>query len=378
MNKFGLVGIIDEDPFNYQTWSGSSRYFFEALKDKGVLVDAISADAGPYKRRLAQLVSFAPNLNEWKRRYHLNTFLFKQMSKTAIEKLLPIKDKFDAILQVGAWYNILDCKPLHDKIFCSYHDGNLATQLKRPDSHYDKNARYVRRGLDYERRLYQGLDLIFPMSEWLRNSFIKDFNCPPDKVFAVGAGVNLKYIPEIISKDYSKHNILFIGIDFERKGGRVLLDAFKIVKREIQDACLTIIGPNLTDVPDGVISHGRIMKNTFEGEERLHTAYLNATIFVMPSIYEPFGIVFAEAMAHKLPCIGTKLCAMPEIIDHEKTGLILPYDDVKTIAYKIIELLRDEKTLQQFGNAGYKKYINNYTWEAVSKKIVAIINGVLS
>ena len=375
MNNLSLVGVINEDPFDPLTWSGSSRFFFRALKEEGVLVDAISADPGGLCKGIAQIMSFSPKLNEWKRKYHLSTYLFKQMSKRAAKKLMAIQEGFDAILQVGAWYDLLDCKHLQDKFFFSYHDGNLATQLKRPDVSFDLDARYIQKALDFEKRLYNGLDLIFAMSEWLRTSFVEDFGCDPDKVVAVGAGVNLKHIPEIPSKDYSKKNILFIGVDFERKGGRIILDAYKIVKKEIPDATLTIIGPHINNLPDGAVSLGRIMKNNPKGEKKLHQAYLEATIFVMPSFYEPFGIVFGEAMAHKLPCIGTDTCAMPEIIDNGKSGFIVPPGNSKILGNRIIDLFRNEKELQRFGEAGYRKYLDNYTWKRVSQKIANAISN---
>lgn len=374
MHDFGLVGIIDEDPLDPMTWSGSSKFFFEGLRNEDVLVDAMSADPGALYRRIAMIRSFFPNLNEWRRRYHLNTYLFKQMSRKVEKKLIPIKEQFDVILQVGAWYDLKNIKRLQGKFFCSYHDGNLATQLKRPDIAVNIKAGYIQKALDFERNLYGNLDLIFTMSEWLRRSFIDDFSCDPDKVIAVGAGVNLKYVPEIKNKDYSKHNILFIGVDFKRKGGGILLDAFKIVRKEIPGATLTIIGPQLNDLPDGVISGGRIVKNSHSGEEKLHDAYLNATAFVMPSFYEPFGVAFAEAMAHKLPCIGTNSCAMPEIIDNDKTGYIVPSGDCEALASRIIDLFKDEKELQRLGEAGYRKYLENYTWEKVSQKIIKAIS----
>ena len=59
--------------------------------------------------------------------------------------------------------------------------------------------------------------------------------------------------------------------------------------------------------------------------------YSAAEVVVMPSFYEPFGIVFAEAMAHKLPCIGGNSCAIPEIIDNEKTGFIVPPGNSKIL-----------------------------------------------
>ena len=62
-------------------------------------------------------------------------------------------------------------------------------------------------------------------------------------------------------------------------------------------------------------------------------------MFVMPSLYEPYGIVFAEAMAHRLPCIGADNCAMPEIIKHGETGYVVPVRDEMALANRLVARL---------------------------------------
>ena len=97
--------------------------------------------------------------------------------------------------------------------------------------------------------------------------------------------------------------------------------------------------------------------------------YSKATVFVMPSIYEPFGIVFAEAMAHKLPCIGTNNCAMPEIISENKSGFLVPVEDSHILAKRIIEILKTPELAEEMGIYGYEKYRQNFTWGRVAEKI---------
>jgi hypothetical protein len=70
------------------------------------------------------------------------------------------------------------------------------------------------------------MDFIFPMSKWLANSFVKDFGVNPNKVFPVGAGINLPYIKNVEKKKKENLRILFVGKAFERKGGKLLLEAF--------------------------------------------------------------------------------------------------------------------------------------------------------
>ena len=237
MNK-KILGIMDEDPFNPQSWSGSSLYFFNSLQSNNALYAAISAMPSERVQLLYKALSFQPNVQKWKFRYHLNTAFFNQMTRTAEKKINALdSNDFDVILQVGAWYNFTD---VQNKTFASYHDGNLATRLKSPYGYPNISERYIKKAYRYERDLYEHMDFIFPMSRWLAQSFIDDFKIDASKVIPVGAGINLPRIKHPEAKDPEKPIILFVGKDFERKGGHVLLDAFKEVRKKIKNTELVI------------------------------------------------------------------------------------------------------------------------------------------
>jgi len=214
------------------------------------------------------------------------------------------------------------------------------------------------------------------MSQWLANSFVKDFGCDKDKVIAVGAGINLPTIRPI-ERNYINYNLLMVGKDFRRKGGNYLLDAFVKAKRTLPKLTLTLIGPQLENLPDGVECLGFVDKRSPEGLQQLFDAFERASLFVLPSLYEPFGIALVEAMAHRIPCIGTRNCAMPEIIVENETGYLVPVADSDAIAEKIIEAFADEKNYFAMCNKAYERYLANYTWSAVTQKITAAISARL-
>jgi glycosyltransferase involved in cell wall biosynthesis len=369
-----ILGVIDEDPFNPQTWSGSSLYFFNSLQSNNALYTAISATPSKRVQLLYKTLSFHPNIQNWKFKYHLNTSFFNQMTKAAEDRIATLNpDNFDTILQVGAWYNFTN---FQNKTFASYHDGNLATRLNSPYGYPNIQKKYIEKAFRYERELYEQMDFIFPMSKWLAHSFINDFKIDAAKVIPVGAGINLPRVNDPIIKNPDKPKILFVGKDFERKGGHVLLDAFRDIKKKIKNVELIIVGPiNIQDLPEGVRCEGFISKNSDEGMEKLLTLYSEASIFVLPSLYEPFGIAFAEAMAHKLPCIGTNNCAMPEIIDNGINGFIVEPNNSKLLADRIYTLLEDHDLRESMSESAYNKYYTNYRWEIVTKKIINVLNG---
>lgn len=369
-----LVGVIDGDPFDPLLWSGSSRCLFDALQQRGALRAAIPAVAGTVERAIYKALSIQSDIARWRFRYHLHLGYYGAMTRQAKRALARVPaTEYDAILQVGAWYDLTgDGKPV-----VSYHDGNLAVLLRSPYGHPKIAARHIDATLRYERELYRRIALVFPMSQWLADSFVGDNGISHRKVFPVGAGVNLPHIRGTKGKDYTVPRVLFVGLDFERKGGPDLLEAFKLVRREIPDAELTIIGRSLPDPPPGVRSLGPLSKANPADVERLLEEYYRATLFVMPSLYEPFGIVFGEAMAHRCPCIGTNICAMPEIIEHGRTGFVVPPSDPAALARQMIALLKEPAMAREFGERGHQKYLRDLTWEAVTGKICDTIDREL-
>ena len=99
--------------------------------------------------------------------------------------------------------------------------------------------------------------------------------------------------------------------------------------------------------------------------------YRQASLFVLPTLREAFGLSFLEAMAHQLPCIGTNIQAIPEIIDNEKTGFTVPILDETKLAEKIILLLKDEKLMKKMGDEGYNKIKEYFNWNLVASRMLS-------
>ena len=105
-NNIRIVGVIDDSPFHYETWSGSSYHFFKALQNEEVLVEAISAKPPKYMEVMYKVLSIQNDIAMWRFKYHLNTGYYYQRTRIAKKKLSAIpSDAFNVILQIGASYN---------------------------------------------------------------------------------------------------------------------------------------------------------------------------------------------------------------------------------------------------------------------------------
>jgi glycosyltransferase involved in cell wall biosynthesis len=96
---------------------------------------------------------------------------------------------------------------------------------------------------------------------------------------------------------------------------------------------------------------------------------LKSSIFCLPTKREPFGIVFIEAMMHKLPIVSNKIGALPDFVTDNENGFLVDAGDVEALAEALIKLLDNPEICKNFGEKGYSKVANTYTWEKVGERL---------
>jgi glycosyltransferase involved in cell wall biosynthesis len=372
-----ILAVTPGPPFAPETFSGSSAALLHALEHRGALAGAVDgrATAITFAERAA---SFAPDMERWKQRANAGASVLSPLARSAMSRLSAARaraavDGADTLLQLTGYFD--PGRPRPGVMRCSYHDGNLAGFLRRPDLKIAPDARFARWSLAYERRLYDSIDLIFCMSEQLRRSFLSDFGQDPGKVVTVGAGANVA-TAEVPARDYSPPRFLFVGKQWERKGGPVVLRAFARLHDEVPDAELVIAGPSTlsVDLP-GVELVGRVSRDGDGGADSMAALYRRATAFVMPSLYEPLGVAVLEAMAAGLPCIASTGGALPELIEEGVTGYLVPPGDEDALLARMRELALSPERCRALGDAGAARYRERFTWDVVAERMIAAISS---
>lgn len=363
-------------PRNPDTWSGIPNQLIRALEMNGCDVRAADVEVSGAMGMLCKILSFAPQRRMWAANYHYGRPSYYFRSRLARREIA--RHLLGPTLQFGAQFCAFAAPTRQYYCYC---DSNAFFGARSPyPKRTDGLSRQGKIGLiERERRVYDRVKKIFSFSEHLRQSFICDFGVPPEKVVTVYAGANLSELPPdfVVSRPRSDQpTILFIGREFERKGGRDLVEAFHGVLTRIPNARLIIAGANPPGCDHPSIEVVGFLDRSPEGREKLASLYRSADIFCMPSRYEAFGIVFVEAMLHGLPCVGTDLCAMPEIIDHERTGWIVPPEDWQTLSTVLIDALSNRERLYRMGAAGRKKALAHYTWDRVARAMCAHMGDV--
>ncbi len=373
---FSLAFIAEGDANTTECWSGSGRAFVEALRAAGARVDIYDAELKSWPRAAAAALSYHPTKARWRQRYGLGGLPFRARSARANRVLNAADCKYDAIIQVGATF-MVSSAARRKAPYVLYCDSNLAYASR--GAPYSSASRLapgeLQAALQRERRVYDAVDRIWTMSKALAASFQDDFEQPREKITTIYAGANNS--PQPVPAERTRSRILFVGKDHYRKGSDVLLRAFEIVRREIPEVELHMVGGMpVSAVGPGIVVHGIISRASVAGSRLFDHLFATSTIFCMPSRYEPFGIAFVEAMRAGLPCIGTRRWAMPEIIDDGQTGWLVTDGSVDDLARTLIIALRNPEECARRGALGRERSLAEFTWERAAARAIEDIRRI--
>jgi glycosyltransferase involved in cell wall biosynthesis len=346
-SKAKIMGFSFGNIKDRTSWSGTNFYFYKALKKHFRMSSIISNYSGVHllKSKSFSKKCFKLNYPVWP--------TLKKYSNYSLKKFKKGKKSCNLILFLNLVPFFPDNTP-----FIVYLDAVFQHKLA-----------------------YKKASVLFTFSNCLRDFFLKKYKIDPERVITVGAGPNFINLPKITKKNYNGKTILFIGSPAYRKGGLVLLKAFKMVRSVIKDARLIMVSSELdsrtnNDVKISLKKSGVFIKG-FSSKPTLSLWYRKADLFVLPSFMESFGIVLLEAMAYKLPCISTRKFAMKEIIDEGKTGFLVKPRSPSELANKIIFLLKNPQLSRKMGEAGYRKIIGYYNWDKVVERMLPAIKSIL-
>ena len=224
-------------------------------------------------------------------------------------------------------------------------------------------------------------------------------NVDPDRVHVIHNGID----PEIYKPDPSPETLAGFGIDPSRpyaffngritrqKGLPLLLAAALDLDPQFQ----LVIAASSPDTPeigaevDALAERVRsergnlVWINHFLPREDLIRLHTGATVFVCPSVYEPFGLVILEAMACETAVVASRVGGIPEIVVDGETGYLVDYDVDQPLAFtkglvaRIEELLRDPARASAMGKAGRDRVLERFGWPAIAARTVQLYKSLL-
>lgn len=213
----------------------------------------------------------------------------------------------------------------------------------------------------------------------VNNYYSKYFKLFKKKIITIYNGIDFpvqsqNYIANDCSKDI---RILFVGRLSTQKDPHTMIKAFSKSCSNRSNLSLTIVGDGeLYDECVSIVNALGIQdKVKFEGWKNDVTDYYKShDLFITTSIYEAFGLVFLDAGYYKLPTIATNVEGIPEVVEHEVTGLLSNPGDVDDIANNIIKLADDSKLRLRMGNNAFNRVTNLFTAQKMTDSYRKLYN----
>lgn len=341
-----------------------------AIDPTGVLAlrDRVTRWPRPTPRVLMSLAVSALRHGPQMMHHRWNTvFAFDQHSR-ACGRLLA-RERPDAVLQNGALFS--PGRPPRFPYVLLLDNTCLLAERQPPvpeadiGAHISFGPAWLRR----ERETYRRAFAIATFSALVKRSLVEDYGVAPERVFVTGAGANV--MPASVrARDDDGRTVLFVGKDgWRRKGGPILLDAFKLLRRSRPELKLIIAGPTEPlRLPEGAENLGLV---PFETVKRL---LAQATVFALPTLREPYGIAFLDAMLARVPCVGTQVGAVPEILGD--AGLCVPPADAVALARAVARLLDDAALRERLGEAGRSRVLQKgWLWPDVGRRLSLLLHS---
>ena len=224
-------------------------------------------------------------------------------------------------------------------------------------------------------RTSRKISRIITVSEASKKDIGRAFKIPSGKFRVIENGINTEtFHPEPGVKRLENRLIVTNSADTPIKGLRYLLEAVASIRKK-RDINLTVIGqPKKGGVIETLVRDlGLVGCVTFTGrieDSEFARYYAEATIAVVPSIYEGFGLPAGEAMACGVPVISTTGGALAEVVGD--AGILVPPGNAKALKKSILHLLDSPKERESLGKAGYERVLNNFTWRNTALKVVDV------
>lgn len=226
-----------------------------------------------------------------------------------------------------------------------------------------------------ENRLLKYCSRVIAVSDSVRRYLLKKNVVSSEMINVIHNGINVNLFKPSVNKKNTNNNFIIgtIGRLHPAKGYPVLLNAFKIIKENIENVELEIIGegllqPELITLSEELGIASSIRWYCLIPYKKVIQKLSSWDLFVISSQSEGFGLVIIEAMALGLAVVASKVDGIVEIVDHEKTGYLFNKNDWEDMSMKITELLLNPKKRKIMGKNGREKVLKYFSIKTVVEK----------
>jgi len=375
--KIGFAGRWN--PMEKKAWSGTYFYAYQAIKKRA----AVQAFYYNWPWLLRERLIFEKQLQKLNNKKVAVEFLrsYAQWFSKQLEKDLR-RTKLDILFVPAAPQLVAYCKTDVPVVYMA--DATFQQLQGYYDSFSNLAAYNIRQGIALDKRTFENASHCMLASEWAKQSAVEDYHIPAHKLTVAPLGANIDIIPgkgELKKEKNKICQLLFLGVEWERKGGQVALDTLEALNRSGLRAQLTIIGcvPPVPVDKTTVTIIPFLNKNNSSEAGRLYHILRNSDLLLLPTKAECAGVVFCEASAFGLPSITTDTGGVNTYVQNGVNGFTLPLNAAAAdYATLIQELLEDKPAYQLLCASSRNKFEETLNWDCWGERFHDIAEKILN
>ena len=364
-----LVGayVTTFEPEDIHAWSGLIYHIKLAFHKGGIATESISnLEKRGFAKCAAKKVFYEKLL---RKDYH------RDRDPAVVEGYSEqiqsqIREQHDFVFSPGT---LAIGKLVTDKPIVIWTDATFANLVECYPEYQNLCSETLANGHALEKEILGRLTLAVYSSEWAAKSAIEDYGIAPEKVTVIPFGANLvserteesiREATERKAKDVCR--LLFVGVDWERKGGPTALRVAEElnargVKTELHVVGVSPPGP----VPEFVVAHGYLSKKDPAQLAAMNELFETSHFFMLPSKAECFGIVFSEAASFGLPALATKVGGIPTAVKEGENGYLFePESSIEDYCDKVEALFARPEDYLDLSLKAFRRYQNELNWDA--------------
>lgn len=345
-------------PFSQGSWSGIPWATLQEVKRRFPdthVIDTPRIDK--VVQRLAAVERFDVNVLR-------NVLLSKYFTTYVNSQIEMIKP--DAIVAVSAAHKIAYADINVPLIYVS--DALYGNVVNYYEKYASNSKRWKNKGDELQRSLIGRVTKFLLSSQWAVDSAAKYYDISAEKLVVAPMGANLSvtpvFVPPVMNRPIS---LLFVGYHWLRKGGPLIVEIWRELRRRTGSAELHIVGAmpeDLASIP-GVFLHGKLNKADPVDYQRFTQLYRDAHFFIMPSRQEAYGIAFCEAAAFGRPVVATDTGGVATIVQDGRSGLLCTLEaTAQDYAVRILQLWSDPAAYLDMCLVARQRFEQTLNWQA--------------
>lgn len=372
--------VTNYDPLDVANWSGLGKYIARALEQQGLTLHYITVEADPF---LPMIISRARNLAAkpfgCKYAVYRSPAVLRSYARQ-VEAALR-RTAVDLVFSPGSIaVAYLDCR----QPIAFWTDATFAAMIDFYPEYSRLTRTSIKHGNQAEQSALSRVALALYSSEWAAQSAIQLYSVEPAKVKVVPFGANAEWRftldqvkAFITARPTDCCNLLFIGVDWSRKGGDLVVDIAQRVEAAGVPVHLDIVGCQPPrNLPAFAKVHGFISKALPEGQEALLALLQKAHFLLLPSRAEAYGVAAVEAASLGVPSLVSALGGLPTIVRHGTTGYCLPPDAAPDQYAALILSTFGSPRYGELALSAFADYQDRLNWTSAGTQVASLLRQV--